>query len=193
MLYDGSNALRVPQTRRVAVVVVGLGKSLTPRAGNVTALDSAQLQPSLHLRQRAMELRFSHRFNTNYVPSNEETDRMDLVSRTQELARIDELRSRTLRPTTPNPGLYPLAKALFLTEYSAFIFFSCKTGGHGSDPHLTEFLRLRTSGQNLEAVLFSVFRQLLIAYWSDLESAALDAFIQGKTRLAQGFFFFVIA
>ncbi|KAJ7359294.1 hypothetical protein DFH08DRAFT_769191 [Mycena albidolilacea] len=45
-------------------------------------------QPS----QSAMESRFSHRFNTNYVPSDEEIEciRTDLVSHTQELARIDE-------------------------------------------------------------------------------------------------------
>ncbi|KAJ7892817.1 hypothetical protein B0H14DRAFT_2177112, partial [Mycena olivaceomarginata] len=38
-----------------------------------------------------MESRFSHRFNTNYVPSDEEIKiiRMNLVSHTQELARID--------------------------------------------------------------------------------------------------------
>ncbi|KAJ7823989.1 hypothetical protein B0H14DRAFT_3145881 [Mycena olivaceomarginata] len=42
--------------------------------------------------QSAMESRFSHRFNTNYVPSDEEIEciRTDLVSHTQELARIDE-------------------------------------------------------------------------------------------------------
>ncbi|KAF8138060.1 hypothetical protein K438DRAFT_1553620, partial [Mycena galopus ATCC 62051] len=35
---------------------------------------------------------FSHRFNTNYVPSHEEIHfiRMDLVSHAQEVARIDE-------------------------------------------------------------------------------------------------------
>ncbi|KAJ7823981.1 hypothetical protein B0H14DRAFT_2369873 [Mycena olivaceomarginata] len=39
-----------------------------------------------------MESRFSHRFNTNYVPSGEEIKiiQMNLVSHTQELARIDE-------------------------------------------------------------------------------------------------------
>ncbi|KAJ7359281.1 hypothetical protein DFH08DRAFT_845605 [Mycena albidolilacea] len=39
-----------------------------------------------------MESRFSHHFNTNYVPSDEEIEciRTDLVSHTQELVRIDE-------------------------------------------------------------------------------------------------------
>jgi hypothetical protein len=39
-----------------------------------------------------MESRFSRRLSTNYIPSDEEIDliRMELVSNTQELARIDE-------------------------------------------------------------------------------------------------------
>ncbi len=39
-----------------------------------------------------MESRFTALFNTNYVPSDEEIQhiRMDLVSRAQDLARIDE-------------------------------------------------------------------------------------------------------
>ncbi|KAJ7791667.1 hypothetical protein B0H14DRAFT_2470800 [Mycena olivaceomarginata] len=39
-----------------------------------------------------MESRFSHQFNTNYIPSDEEIEciRKDLVSRAEELARIDE-------------------------------------------------------------------------------------------------------
>ncbi|KAJ7823990.1 hypothetical protein B0H14DRAFT_1307061 [Mycena olivaceomarginata] len=39
-----------------------------------------------------MKSRFFHHFNTNYVPSDEEIEciRADLVSHTQELARIDE-------------------------------------------------------------------------------------------------------
>ncbi|KAJ7830516.1 hypothetical protein B0H14DRAFT_2201338, partial [Mycena olivaceomarginata] len=42
-----------------------------------------------------MESPFSHRFNTNYIPSDDEEERIqfirgDLVSHAQELARIDE-------------------------------------------------------------------------------------------------------
>jgi hypothetical protein len=61
------------------------------------------------------------------------------------------------------------------------------SGGYGSDPHLTEFLHLLTPGQNLEAVLCPVLQELVITYCSDLESSTLDAFIQGRIRLAQGF------
>ncbi|KAJ7359310.1 hypothetical protein DFH08DRAFT_408218 [Mycena albidolilacea] len=61
------------------------------------------------------------------------------------------------------------------------------SGGYGSDPYLTQFLHLLTPEQNLEAVLCPALQELVITYCSDLESSTLDAFIQGRIRLAQGF------
>jgi hypothetical protein len=61
------------------------------------------------------------------------------------------------------------------------------SGDYGSNSHLTEFLHLLTPGQNLEAVLCPALQKLVITYCSDLESSTLDAFIQGRIRLAQGF------
>jgi len=54
-----------------------------------------------------MESAFSHRFDTNYVPSDEEIEyiRKDLVSRAEELARIDE-RIRSHLPSPPFPSRY---------------------------------------------------------------------------------------
>jgi hypothetical protein len=61
------------------------------------------------------------------------------------------------------------------------------SGGYGSSLHLTEFLHLLTPEQNLEAVLCPALQKLVITHCSDLESSTLDAFIQGRIRLAQGF------
>ncbi|KAJ7823957.1 hypothetical protein B0H14DRAFT_3729492 [Mycena olivaceomarginata] len=61
------------------------------------------------------------------------------------------------------------------------------SGGYGSDPHLTKFLHLLTPEQNLEAVLCPALQKLVITHCSGLESSTLDAFIQGRIRLAQGF------
>jgi hypothetical protein len=62
------------------------------------------------------------------------------------------------------------------------------SGGYESNSHLTEFLHLLTPGQNLEAVLCPALQELVITYCSDLESSTLDPFIQGRIRLAQGFY-----
>ncbi|KAJ7823974.1 hypothetical protein B0H14DRAFT_1306829 [Mycena olivaceomarginata] len=62
------------------------------------------------------------------------------------------------------------------------------SGGSGSHLHLmTEFLHVLTPEQNLEAVLCPALQKLVITYCSDVEGSTLDAFIQGRIRLAQGF------
>ncbi|KAJ7359325.1 hypothetical protein DFH08DRAFT_408404 [Mycena albidolilacea] len=61
------------------------------------------------------------------------------------------------------------------------------SGGYESDPHLTKFLHLLTPEENLEAVLCPALQKLVITHCSGLESSTLDAFIQGRIRLAQGF------
>ncbi|KAJ7892824.1 hypothetical protein B0H14DRAFT_958778 [Mycena olivaceomarginata] len=60
------------------------------------------------------------------------------------------------------------------------------SGGYGTGPHLTKFLHLLTPEQNLEAVLCPALQELVITRGS-VEGSTLDAFIQGRIRLAQGF------
>ncbi|KAJ7892829.1 hypothetical protein B0H14DRAFT_958833 [Mycena olivaceomarginata] len=61
------------------------------------------------------------------------------------------------------------------------------SGGHGSDPHLSELLHALTPGDNLEAVLCPALRELVVTSSSGLESSLLNTFVGGRIRLAQGF------
>ncbi|KAJ7359300.1 hypothetical protein DFH08DRAFT_931866 [Mycena albidolilacea] len=99
----------------------------------------------------------------------------------------DSLTDRWLPPEDLN-WLIPHSLEGILHSFSSLTTLAVSSDvGYGPDPHLNKFLHLLTPGDNLETVPCPALQELVIKYCSDLERSALNTFIRGRIRLAQGF------